>query len=70
MKFLLQIKFKPEDVVAPDVPGMFTSVIINKIPLFLDLNQFEDPKHYAKIMGYDKPMDFKLFENSEENKKQ
>lgn len=55
---------------APDVPGMFTSIIVKNIPLFLDLNQFEDPNHYAKIMGYDKPMDFKLFENSEQDKKQ
>lgn len=32
-------------------------------PLFMDPNQFTDTSHYAKMMGYDKPMDFKLYQN-------
>lgn len=32
-------------------------------PLFVDPNQFSDISHYAKMMGYDKPIDFKLYSN-------
>lgn len=61
----------------PDVPGMFTSFMVknkssNKsIPLFVDPRVFGDPTHYVKIMGYDKPIDFKLnlTENNEPEKK-
>lgn len=52
--------FTPEDVKVPDVPGMFTSIIVKDTPLFLDPNSFDNPDHYVKIMGYDKPIDFKL----------
>lgn len=57
--------FKVSDVEVPDVPGMFTSIIAKNRPLFLDPQQFQDASHYAKIMGYDKPIDFKLYENPE-----
>jgi len=60
MAFLLQTKFRPNDVVVPEVPGMFTSFLVNKRPLFVDPALFDDPEHYVKIMGYDKPIDFKL----------
>uniref|UniRef100_A0A336MYS1 CSON006978 protein n=1 Tax=Culicoides sonorensis TaxID=179676 RepID=A0A336MYS1_CULSO len=61
------IKFKPEDVKIPEVPGMFTSILVKGEPLFLDPNSFEHEniEHYVKIMGFDKPIDFKL--NLEEN---
>jgi len=39
---------------------MFTSFLVNKRPLFVDPALFDDPEHYVKIMGYDKPIDFKL----------
>ncbi|CRK95463.1 CLUMA_CG008932, isoform A [Clunio marinus] len=58
--------FKPEDVVVPEVTGMFTSFVVKnksgKKPaaLFVDPKLFEDPQHYVKIMGYDKPLDLKL----------
>jgi len=62
-----QIRFKIEDVHVPEVPGMFTSFLVNqkgstKKPqaLFVDPKLFPDPTHYIKLMGYDKPMDFKL----------
>ncbi|KAL5293138.1 TMEM70 family protein [Megaselia abdita] len=52
--------FKPEDVTVPEVPGMFTSFEVNNKSLFLEPSLFPDPEHYVKIMGYDKPVDFKL----------
>ncbi|XP_016956306.1 transmembrane protein 70 homolog, mitochondrial [Drosophila biarmipes] len=56
----VKTKFRPNDVVVPEVPGMFTSFLVNKRPLFVDPALFDDPEHYVKIMGYDKPIDFKL----------
>ncbi|KAF7278023.1 hypothetical protein GWI33_008943 [Rhynchophorus ferrugineus] len=61
-------EFKVDDVKVPDVPGMFTSMHIKGKPLFMDPRTFEEPEHYRRIMGYDKPIDFKLYENSEEKK--
>jgi len=60
MPHWLQITFTTDDVAVPDVPGMFTSFQIKGIPLFVDPRLFDEPEHYAKMMGYDKPIDFKL----------
>jgi len=65
----LQITFTTDDVAVPDVPGMFTSFLIKGIPLFVDPRLFDEPEHYAKIMGYDKPIDFKLSDVSVQKKK-
>ncbi|EFN85960.1 hypothetical protein EAI_07885 [Harpegnathos saltator] len=59
-----KIKFIPKDVVVPDVTGMFTNCIIKGIPLFLEQKFFHDHSHYIRIMGYDKPVDFKLGNNN------
>ncbi|XP_023291617.2 transmembrane protein 70 homolog, mitochondrial [Lucilia cuprina] len=56
----VRTKFRPSDVKIPEVPGMFTSFNVGKRSLFVDPALFEDPEHYVKIMGYDKPIDFKL----------
>lgn len=39
---------------------MFTTMKAKGKPLFIEARHFFDPLHYAKIMGYDKPLDFKL----------
>lgn len=57
---LFQTKFRPSDVKVPEVPGMFTSFLVDGKPLFVDPALFDDPEHYVRIMGYDKPIDFKL----------
>lgn len=52
---------------------MFTSFLVKKRPLFVDPALFDDPEHYVRIMGYDKPIDFKLnhdYESEKEKKKQ
>lgn len=61
-----QLDFKVEDVVVPDIPGMFTTMFAKGKPLFIEARHFTDPLHYAKIMGYDKPLDFKLGENKDD----
>ncbi|KAK9718090.1 Tmem70 protein family [Popillia japonica] len=66
---LKETEFTPEDVKIPEVPGMFTTFIAKGKAMFLEPRFFNDPSHYAKIMGYDKPMDFKMFSNEKEEKK-
>lgn len=56
----IETKFKASDVKVPDVPGMFTSFVVGKVPLFVEPTMFSDTEHYVKIMGYDKPIDFRL----------
>lgn len=66
----------------PEIPGMFTSFLVKPksgsgkpIALFVDPKLFDDPSHYVKIMGFDKPIDFKFeelrrnAENDENNAK-
>lgn len=55
-----KLNFEPKDVLVPDVPGMFTSCLIKKTPLFITPESFQDLHHYKRIMGYDKPIDLKL----------
>ncbi|XP_050346380.1 transmembrane protein 70 homolog, mitochondrial [Nymphalis io] len=61
----VQLDFKAEDVVVPDIPGMFTTMVAKGKPLFIEARHFTDPLYYAKIMGYDKPLDFKLGVNKD-----
>ncbi|XP_055845237.1 transmembrane protein 70 homolog, mitochondrial [Episyrphus balteatus] len=58
--FKIKTKFRPSDVKVPDVPGMFTSFKVKDKPLFVEPTLFENTDHYVKIMGFDKPIDFKL----------
>lgn len=48
---------------------MFTSFEVGekKTPLFVDPTGFTETHHYAKFMGYDKPIDFG-FDKTNENK--
>ncbi|XP_021963173.1 transmembrane protein 70 homolog, mitochondrial isoform X1 [Folsomia candida] len=62
-----ELIFHKEDVVVPDVPGPFTSVLVKTkenptklIPLFFAMESFIHPNHYGLIMGYDKPLDLHI----------
>lgn len=47
----------------PEVPRMFTTFKAKGMPLFLDPRGFEEPAHFGRIMGYDKPIDFNLYDD-------
>lgn len=51
-----------EDIHLPEVETMFTSMKIGpkKIPVFVDAASFYDTHHYARFMGYDKPVDISI----------
>ena len=67
-----KVNFKVSDVKIPDIPGMFTTIIVERekqIPLFVDgAHAFSDPQHYVKLMGYDKPINLRW--NKEEDASQ
>ncbi|XP_076181529.1 transmembrane protein 70 homolog, mitochondrial isoform X2 [Ptiloglossa arizonensis] len=58
-----EIKFTTNDVHVPDISGMFYSCNVKGIPLFFNESDFKDVAHYFHIMGYYKPIDFKLDTN-------
>jgi hypothetical protein len=59
-----KLKFKLKDVQV--IEDMFTSFRAKDVPLFVDGQQFYEPLHYGKIMGYDKP--YKPLQFEDENK--
>ncbi|CAH2268980.1 transmembrane protein 70 homolog, mitochondrial [Pararge aegeria] len=63
------LEFKADEVDVPDIPGMFTTMNAKGKPLFIEARHFTDPLYYAKIMGYDKPLDFKLGEDQSSDNK-
>ncbi len=54
------IEFTPEDVTIPDIDGPLTSFKIRGQPMFADPNYFSNLNGYEKLLGYDKPMDFRF----------
>lgn len=48
-------KFKQDDVQVPMVPGLFTSFLVNKKPMFMDPAYVQDTQAYQHLLGYDKP---------------
>lgn len=63
-----KIEFKVREIDVPELPGMFTSIKVKGKALFFDPSNFDYPDHYAILMGYDKPIDFKLGESSTSDK--
>jgi len=51
--------------VVPDLPKMFTTFTIKGVPMLVDVSDF-DVEHYARILGYDKPLDFKIRDDEPE----
>lgn len=65
-----QTTFKVDEIHLPDIETPFTTMKIGpkKIPVFVDSASFTDTHHYARFMGYDKPLEFEL-DATEINKK-
>lgn len=64
-----KVNFKINDVKIPDIPAMFTTIIVGQekqIPLFVDgAHAFLDQRHYVKLMGYDKPLNLRWDKESD-----
>ncbi|XP_015171066.1 PREDICTED: transmembrane protein 70 homolog, mitochondrial [Polistes dominula] len=62
-----KIEFTPDDVVVPDITGIFTTCLIKGRPVLFNDQFFNDSHHYYRIMGFDKPIDYKLSNTSVNN---
>ncbi|XP_014603515.1 PREDICTED: transmembrane protein 70 homolog, mitochondrial [Polistes canadensis] len=55
-----KIEFTPDDVVVPNITGIFTTCLIKGKSVLFNDQFFNDADHYYRIMGFDKPIDYKL----------
>lgn len=62
-----RLQFQASDVVIPDIPGPFTSIMVRDTPLLIDPKHFTDVEAYKLLMGYDKPLDLKLSNRDNES---
>ena len=64
-----QIRFRSEDVQVPPITGMFTSMLVNDQPYFVNHEDFEDKQVLMKMLGYDKEFDFTKYTKDIQNRK-
>lgn len=65
------LSYKSNEVKIPEVLGIFTTFTVGpkKRPLFVDQSQVLDVYNYKKMLGFDKPIDFKREQLLEEIEK-
>ncbi len=58
----VSITYKADEVLVPEILGIFTTYTVGakKKPLFVDPNFVIDFNTYKMMLGYDKPIDFKI----------
>ena len=56
-----QIRFRAQDVEVPPITGMFTSMLIQNRPFFINHDDFNDKFILKKMLGYDKEFDFSKY---------
>jgi transmembrane protein 70 len=59
-----KIEFRLRDVKVPDIPGMFTTFKAKGHALFVDMDQFRDPTHFGKLMGYQDDLNIQRHQQS------
>ena len=52
----VETRFKQADVHVPLVPGLFTSFLVRKRPMFMDPAYVQDVAAYQHLLGHDKPI--------------
>lgn len=52
----VETRFKAADVHVPLVPGMFTSFLVRKRPMFMDPAYVQDIAAFQHLLGHDKPI--------------
>ena len=57
------LQFTADDVVVPEVPGMFSTFRVKGKNLFFDMEQFTDHDALMHMMHYDEPLNLELPED-------
>lgn len=53
-------RFTADDVTVPNVPGLFTSIRVHGVPLFIDRDLFTDPQHFVQLFKYTNPLEWEI----------
>jgi len=53
-------RFTAGDVTVPNVPGLFTSIRVHGVPLFIDRDLFTSESHFIQLFKYADPLDWEI----------
>jgi len=53
-------RFTADDVSVPNVPGLFTSIRVRGVPLFIDRDLFTDHRHFVQLFKYTDPLEWEI----------
>jgi len=53
-------RFTADDVSVPNVPGLFTSIRVRGVPLFIDRDLFTDHRHFVQLFKYANPLEWEI----------
>lgn len=53
-------RFTAGDVSVPNVPGLFTSIRVRGVPLFIDRDLFTDRRHFVQLFKYTDPLEWEI----------
>ena len=53
-------RFTVDDVTVPNVPGLFTSIRVHGVPLFIDRDLFTDHRHFIELFKYTDPLEWEI----------
>jgi len=53
-------RFTVDDVTVPNVPGLFTSIRVHGVPLFIDRDLFTDQRHFIELFKYTDPLEWEI----------
>lgn len=53
-------QFTADDVSVPNIPGLFTSIRVRGIPLFIDRDLFTDHRHFIQLFKFTDPLEWEI----------
>jgi len=53
-------RFTVGDVTVPNVPGLFTSLRVHGVPLFIDRDLFSDQSYFIELFKFNDPLDWEI----------
>jgi len=53
-------QFTADDVMVPNVPGLFTSIRVHGVPLFIDRDLFTDRRYFVQLFKYTDPLEWEI----------
>jgi len=58
-------RFTADDVSIPNVPGLFTSIRVRGVPLFIDRDLFTDHRHFVQLFKYADPLEWEIISSED-----